>query len=72
MEVSNLAFTMFSFNKVINKLTGEEYIDNPDLAIYRVQDREGRTVSPGKMRLRLQTISHSQGYWLDTGILIES
>lgn len=58
--------------KVINKLTGEEYIDNPDLAIYRVQDREGRTVSPGKMRLRLQTISHSQGYWLDTGILIES
>ena len=58
--------------KVTNKLTGEEYIDNPNLEIYRVQDREGRTVPPSRMRLRLQTISHSQGYWLDTGILIEN
>lgn len=58
--------------KVINRLTGEEYMDNPNLIIKGIKDREGRTVPPARMRLRLQTISHQQGYWLDTGILLGS
>ena len=43
----------------------------PDgFAIDRVEDRDGRRVS-NKLRLRLQTVSHQQGYWLDTGVLFE-
>lgn len=58
--------------KVTNKVTGEEYLDNPNLEIMGVKDREDRTVPKDKLRLRLQTISHQQGYWLDTGILLGS
>lgn len=58
--------------KVVNRLTGEEYMDNPNLEIKSIKDREGRTVPPARMRLRLQTISSQQGYWLDTGILLGS
>jgi hypothetical protein len=58
--------------KVTNRATGEEYMDNPNLEIKSIKDREGRTVPPARMRLRLQTISHQQGYWLDTGILLGS
>jgi len=58
--------------KVVNKITGEEYIDNPGLVIYRAEDRGGRTVPPSRLRLRLQTLSQPQGYWLDTGILLGS
>jgi hypothetical protein len=58
--------------KVTNRHTGEEYMDNPNLEIKSIKDREGRTVPPARMRLRLQTISHQQGYWLDTGILLGS
>lgn len=56
----------------VNPRTGEKYMDNPDLGIRRVEDREGRTVPPARMRLRLQTIGQQQGYWLDTGILLGS
>ena len=58
--------------KLVNKLTGEEYMDNPGLAIYRIEDRGGTRVPNDQLRLRLQTISQSQGYWLDTGILLGS
>lgn len=58
--------------RVVNRLTGEEYMDNPNLEIKSIKDREGRTVPPARMRLRLQTISSQQGYWLDTGILLGS
>jgi hypothetical protein len=54
---------------IVDKLTGEEY-GNPELEIGRVADREGRTVPSHNLRLRLQTISNEQGYWLDTGILL--
>jgi hypothetical protein len=53
-----------------NKITDEEYIENPELAIAGITDREGRTVPTMNLRLRLQTISNEQGYWLDTGILL--
>ena len=44
----------------------------PDgFAIDRIEDREGRRVNNSKLRLRLQTVSHQQGYWLDTGVLFE-
>ncbi|OUL98853.1 virulence factor SrfB [Variovorax sp. JS1663] len=56
--------------KTTNRRTGEEYMDNPELKIKRVEDREGRTVPPARLRLRLQTIGQQQGYWLDTGILL--
>ncbi|MEZ5728038.1 MAG: virulence factor SrfB [Burkholderiaceae bacterium] len=52
--------------------TGEEYVDSPELGISRIEDRNGKTVPPSHLRMRLQTISQHQGYWLDTGILIES
>lgn len=58
--------------KVKNAYTGEEYLDNPNLTIKDVKDRDGRSVAATKLRLRLQTISHQQGYWLDTGILLGS
>lgn len=38
--------------------------------IERVLDHDGRTVRSGDLRLRLQTIDHQDGYWLDTGILL--
>ena len=40
-------------------------------AIARVEDREGTMVSPGGLRLRLQTIDNLTGYWLDTGVLLD-
>jgi hypothetical protein len=49
---------------------GTEYIENPELAIASVIDREGRSQSTQRLRLRLQTIDQPQGYWLDTGILL--
>lgn len=57
--------------RVENKLTGERYIDQSGLVIDNVTDREGRG-APGALRLRLQTIGHAEGYWLDTGILLGS
>jgi hypothetical protein len=53
-----------------NKITDEEYIENPELAIKAVTDRTGATIPTRHLRLRLQTISNEQGYWLDTGILL--
>lgn len=64
-----LKVTLVRTNK---KAGGQGFIDNPSLGIYRIENREGRTVSPSRLRLRLQTISHHQGYWLDTGILLGS
>ena len=39
--------------------------------ISRVERRDGRQVPASALRLRLQTIDHQQGYWLDTGVLFE-
>ncbi len=39
--------------------------------VARIEDREGRTVAPDQLRLRLQTIDNQAGYWLDTGILLD-
>ena len=58
--------------KSFDRRTGEAFMDNPELRIKRVEDREGRAVPKDRMRLRLQTISQQQGYWLDTGILLGS
>ena len=58
--------------KIVNRQTGEEYMDNPNLVIKAVFDRGGTPVSPPKLRLRLQTLGSPQGYWLDTGILLGS
>jgi hypothetical protein len=58
--------------KMTDKRSGETYMDNPELTIKRVEDRDGRPVSKDRLRLRLQTISQQQGYWLDTGILLGS
>ncbi len=57
---------------VIDKLTDERYYDNPGLAIDSIEDKHGRNVPRNRLRLRLQTLGQSQGYWLDTGILIGS
>jgi len=46
-----------------------EIIDS--LLIAGIEDREGRSVPNTAMRLRLQTIDNQQGYWLDTGILLD-
>ncbi len=54
-----------------NPLTGEEFIDNPGLAIRGVKGQKS-TVPPSMLKLRLQTLNDSQGYWLDTGILLGS
>lgn len=58
--------------KVKDRLTREEYMDNPELKIRRIQDVTGSTVPPHRLRLRLQTIGQQQGYWLDTGVLLGS
>lgn len=36
-----------------------------------IVDATGRTVPKNQLRLRLQTIDRQQGYWLDTGILLD-
>lgn len=36
-----------------------------------ITDANGRTVPKNQLRLRLQTIDRQQGYWLDTGILLD-
>ena len=41
------------------------------LVIAGIEDRDGRSVPNNNMRLRLQTIDNQQGYWLDTGILLD-
>ena len=41
------------------------------LLIAGIEDRDGRSVPNNNMRLRLQTIDNQQGYWLDTGILLD-
>ncbi|WP_417513551.1 virulence factor SrfB [Minwuia sp.] len=38
--------------------------------IDRIEDTEGRAVGSNQLRLRLQTIENQDGYWLDTGILL--
>lgn len=58
--------------KFVDSLTGNEYYQNPDLKIATIRDRDDRAVPNEALRLRLQTISHQQGYWLDTGILLGS
>ncbi|WP_416896970.1 MAG: virulence factor SrfB [Minwuia sp.] len=40
--------------------------------IDRIEDVEGRAVGSNQLRLRLQTIENQDGYWLDTGILLNS
>jgi len=59
-------------SRVTNRTTGEVYMDNPNLEIGTIRDRQDRNVPKDKLRLRLQTISSQQGYWLDTGILLGS
>ena len=55
-----------------DKLTGEEFVENPDLLIDSVVDRNEAPVRSSRLRLRLQTLDQPQGYWLDTGILLGS
>ena len=38
--------------------------------VLRVEDAEGRRVNTKDLRLRLQTIDQSEGFWLDTGVLL--
>ena len=38
--------------------------------IDRIEDNDGRAVDRNQLRLRLQTIDNQDGYWLDTGILL--
>lgn len=40
-------------------------------AVRRVADAEGRTVASREIRLWLQTIDQSDGFWLDTGVLLD-
>jgi len=39
--------------------------------IERIEDRNGINIPRQNLRLRLQTIDRQQGYWLDTGILLD-
>ena len=51
----------------------DEYIDNPNLLINKILNRDDASVpNANSLKLKLQTISQSQGYWLDTGILLEN
>ena len=38
--------------------------------IYRIEDKDGKRIGKNELRLRLQTIDNQDGYWLDTGILL--
>ena len=38
--------------------------------IDRIEDNDARPISANQLRLRLQTIDNQDGYWLDTGILL--
>ena len=40
-------------------------------AFQKIEDRDGRGVDRGQLRLRLQTIDNHAGYWLDTGVLLD-
>jgi hypothetical protein len=56
----------------LKRNTGRDAKDIIDsLLIAGIEDREGRSVPNNNMRLRLQTIDNQQGYWLDTGILLD-
>ena len=50
--------------------------DNPDLVdafrIRGVSDAEGRKIRSGALRLWLQTIDNAEGFWLDTGVLLNT
>jgi hypothetical protein len=56
----------------LKRNTGRDARDVIDsLLIAGIEDRDGRSVPNNNMRLRLQTIDNQQGYWLDTGILLD-
>lgn len=48
--------------------------DNPEIVdaftIDRIEDARGASIGKNQLRLRLQTIDNQDGYWLDTGILL--
>ncbi|WP_413204835.1 virulence factor SrfB [Rhodospirillum sp. A1_3_36] len=48
---------------------GKGVIDG--LKIRRVEDCEGRALATNQVRMWLQTIDNHEGYWLDTGVLLE-
>jgi len=56
--------------RMTNKADDEQYIENPELQIAAIKNRDDRTVPVSRLRLRLQTLNDLQGYWLDTGVLI--
>jgi hypothetical protein len=39
-------------------------------SVRRVEDAAGRTVASRDIRLWLQTLEESDGFWLDTGVLL--
>lgn len=54
-----------------DKLTGEAFFESPGLMIKSAKDIKGTGQMSG-LKMRLQTLAHPQGYWLDTGILLGS
>lgn len=52
--------------------TGDQWIKDPDIAISEVLDSNDAPVNRNLLRLRLQTLDNTRGYWLDTGNLLES
>jgi hypothetical protein len=48
---------------------GEEENQSEHLEIERIEDRDGNSVPPRALELRLQTMRQSDGHWLDTGLL---
>lgn len=52
-----------------NRRENKEIVDA--FQIRRIEDRDGATVRSNRLRLRLQTIERQEGYWLDTGVLMD-
>lgn len=45
--------------------------DEGDFIIDSIEDKDGRTVSNRDLEMRLQTLPLHEGYWLDTGTIVE-
>jgi hypothetical protein len=44
---------------------------NDKLVVARLEGGEGRSISSRLLLMRLQTMRNRDGYWLDTGILVD-
>ena len=53
-------------------VNNEESRSEGECSIADITDNQGNRVNPTDLEIRLQTLKLDEGYWLDTGIVIDA